>query len=161
MRQIKNLTAKQQLKIALTANNELKIALTAKQQLKETTMKALYWAAGIFIFMSYTWTMYLAVMALKRVKDETPEKITTAVKIFGYPLLFVGLIFDVVFNVVLGTILFLELPELDRLLFTSRLDKHATQGSGYKKKLAQWFCHEFLNSFDPSGCHCGECEDED
>ena len=122
-------------------------------------MKWYYWLLIVYVFMVYVWTWYLSAMSLWRVKRETPEKINIYIKIFAYPMLFLGLIADAVLNITLGTIFFLKLPELDRLLFTARLDKEAKKGSGWRKAQAQWWCSTFLNPFDPTGLHCG-CEEE-
>ena len=95
------------------------------------------------------WTMYLAVMNLKRNRD----KATTTAKVFAYPMIAVGLIIDVLFNVFIGSLLFLELPQFDRLLFTARLSYHKDDGN-WRQSIARWFCDNFLNPFDPTGEHC-------
>ena len=117
-------------------------------------MKWYNWILTIYVFMVYVWTWYLAAMNLLRVRKATPEKINLAVKVFAYPMLIVGLIGDAVLNITIGTVLFYEIPELDRILFTARLSKHAKHSTGYRQKTAKFFCRTFLNSFDPSGCHC-------
>jgi hypothetical protein len=105
-----------------------------------------------------TWVLYLAVMALKRAKDaETIGRVATTV---GTPVLWVGLVFDVVFNIILS-VPFLELPK--ELLVTGRLSRHVreAQASGklgvdraWRQRLAFWLCRNFLDTFDPTGSHC-------
>jgi len=102
---------------------------------------------GIYLFM-LTWVLYLAVMNLRRNRD----KLTTAAKIFAYPVAYVGVLVDAIFNVILGTLFFLELPK--EWMFTHRLERHIKGSSGYRKRLACWFCVNLLDPFDPDGVHC-------
>jgi hypothetical protein len=97
------------------------------------------------------WGMFVICMALKRVRDE--GKLTVAMKVFGYPFLFIGLAVDLLVNVFIGSALFLEIPR--ELTLSSRLWRHSTQGSGYRQKLALWLRVNLLDAIDPSGIHTG------
>lgn len=99
------------------------------------------------------WTMYLAVMNLKRRRDE--GTLPNAAKVLGYPILVVGLLLDFLFNAVIGTVLFLEFPQ--ELLFTARVSRHK-KSAGYKGRLAVWFCANLLDPFDPRGHHCSDVD---
>lgn len=94
-----------------------------------------------------TFLFYTSVMALRLAKKE--NKLTGAAKFFGYQLLFVGLIVDVIFNWVIGTISFLEFPK--EALFTGRCERwlHDTTWRG---KVARWYCRELLDPFDKDHC---------
>lgn len=107
----------------------------------------LIWAAAGLAFTFYTWGLYLAVMALKANKP----KLTTAAKVFAYPLILVGILADTLYNLILGTILFLELPR--QWLLTDRLQSHLHE-DGWRGDLARWFCRNLLDPFDPRGRHC-------
>ena len=62
---------------------------------------------------------------------------------------FIGLYpIDVVFNVVFGSIMFLEFPA--QLTFSERCNLH-TQDTNWRGSLAGFFC-ENLNTFDPGHC---------
>lgn len=100
-----------------------------------------------FLGLVQFWTMYLAVMNLKR----NSEKLTAVTKVLGYPLLYIGLVLDVFFNWTIGTILYLEFPREG--VFTSRLSRHYGCG-GWREKISIWFCKNLLDPFDPSGRHC-------
>ncbi len=102
----------------------------------------------IYLFITL-WTMYLAVMNLKRARDK--GTLPNAAKCFGYPILIVGYVLDILFNLIVGTVLFLELPR--EFVFTSRLSRHLSS-NGYKFKVAIWICKNLLDPFDPSGGHC-------
>lgn len=96
-----------------------------------------------------TWVAYLAVMALKANQHE----LTPTAKFFAYFFLFViGYPLDVLMNVICGTVFFLELPR--ETLFTARCNRHITQGSGWRKAQAQWWCCNFLDPFDFNDRHC-------
>lgn len=96
-----------------------------------------------------TWLFYLAIMNLKRAKDN--GKLTKIVYVLGYPLLFVGLVLDILSNFLLFTVLLLEIPR--ETLVTTRLSRHIC-GTGWRSKIAKWFCINLLDQFDPSGTHC-------
>lgn len=98
---------------------------------------------------TYTlWILYLAVMALKRARNE--NKLSRLAFAFGVPVLKVGLVLDVLVNVLVLTVVLLELPR--ELLVTSRLKRHNRAGRGWRQRFAAW-CEQFLDPFDPSGDH--------
>lgn len=97
------------------------------------------------------WGMFVICMALKRVRDE--GKLTIAMKVFGYPFLFVGLAVDLFVNVFIGSVLFLELPR--EYTLSSRLWRHSTMGHGYRRAVALWLRINLLDAIDPSGVHTG------
>jgi hypothetical protein len=94
------------------------------------------------------WVFYLAVMNLKRVRDA--GKLGTVAKVFGYPVLLVGYALDVLINVTLMTVLFLEIPR--ETTVTARLKRHNRTGSGWRQRLAAWF-EPLIDPYDPSGDH--------
>ena len=107
----------------------------------------------IYISMSVTWVLYLAVMSIKMERDELKAKgksFTWQQKIFGYPTVAVMLLADVVFNVTVGSLLFLEPPT--QLLFTSRCQKHMHR-KDFRGRLARSFCKYLLDPFEIGG-HC-------
>lgn len=97
------------------------------------------------------WSIYAAVMRLKQVREA--GKLTTAMKVFGYPTLFVGLALDLLVNVFIGSPLFLELPR--ELTLSSRLWRLSTTGSGYRQRVALWLRVNLLDAIDPAGTHRG------
>ena len=108
-----------------------------------------------FVAMFFTWGMYLAVMNLIQAKS----RLTLAAKCFAYPLAFIGVIMDVLLNITVCTVLFLELPSIQQLLLTARLQKHldemeAGTGSKWRQSIALWICVNLLDSFDSRGYHC-------
>lgn len=109
-------------------------------------MIVLYSLASLYLL----WVMYLAVMSLARAREV--GALSKPALILGYPLFAVGLAFDVLVNVVILSVVFLELPK--EATFTGRVSRHCLNGTGWRKRLACWICHDFLDAFDPSGRHC-------
>jgi len=95
------------------------------------------------------WALYVLVMALKRVRDA--GKLTTAMKVLGYPALAVGLVVDFIVNVLIASLLFLELPR--EWTVSSRLTRHINSARGWRFGLALWIAVNLLDALDPSGQH--------
>lgn len=92
-----------------------------------------------------SWLFYLALMNLKRVRND----LHPFAKFNAYLLLGIGFPLDVALNTVVGSILFLELPE--EYLLTSRLQRHKRLG-GWRGDIARWMCEHLLNQFDSGHC---------
>ena len=113
-----------------------------------------------FLFMYLVWAVYVMVMNMIRVKDNMPF----ASKCLAYPLAIVGVVLDMLLNIVVGTILFLDLPKIQHLLLTARLQEYiddynkltepATGLRRWRHKAALWICKDLLDPFDPRGFHC-------
>jgi hypothetical protein len=100
----------------------------------------------------FLWIFFVAMMRLKQVRDA--GKLTVAIKVFGYPTLAVGLVLDLLVDVVLGSIVFLELPR--ELTLSARLWRLSNDASaGWRQRLALWARTQLLDSIDPSGVHRG------
>jgi len=103
---------------------------------------------GLYLLFGITFVFYLAMMHLKHNKD----KITLLIKVSTTPiiLLFAGVY--ILLNVILGSILFLELPKT--VQFTSRCQRHIAKNDGsWRYKQAVWWCKNFLDPFEEGG-HC-------
>jgi len=101
----------------------------------------------IFIACFFTWGMYLAVMNLMAARKTMP----LVTKFFAYPLAAIGIIMDVLINIVVGTIIFVELPKT--WLLTARLQSHMDDPN-WRGALAVWICANLLDPFDARGYHC-------
>lgn len=106
----------------------------------------LYAIASLYLL----WVMYLAVMSLGRARNA--GTLSRTALILGYPLFIFGSVFNILCNWILLTIIFLELPK--ETMFTSRVTRHCLGGSGWRKRIACWICHDLLDTFDPNGVHC-------
>lgn len=104
-----------------------------------------YACATIYVL----WVYYLAVMCLKRARDE--GKLTPVAKRLSNLVYLPGLILDGLVNIFLLTLLLVDTPR--EWLVTSRLER-LQRGSGWRAAVARWFCKNLLDGFDPDGCHC-------
>lgn len=98
-----------------------------------------------------TWLFYLAIMAISPHKSN----LHPVAKAHAYVLLAVALALDVVLNVVVGTVLFLDPPR--ELLMTDRLKRYLAREApqSWRRAIAAWVCKHLLDQFDPDGNHCG------
>lgn len=109
-------------------------------------MIILYILLALIIF----WVLYLASMNLIRARVEGKlDKVGTAL---GFPIVLIGAVVDVVFNLTIFSLVFIELPR--EIMVTKRLKRHIKHGTGWRKKLALWVCQNLLNPFDHTGNHC-------
>lgn len=106
--------------------------------------------ASSYLLALATWLFYLAVMNLVPVRDQ----LHPFARVNAYILLAIGLTLDLILNVVVASILFLEPPRLRELLLTARLSRLVKTDSGWRGRLARWICHHLLDQFDPKGKHC-------
>ena len=94
------------------------------------------------------WIFYIAVMGLKRVRDSgglSPWALR-----FGYPVLFIGYVLDVLVNWFVVTILLLEFPK--ETTVTARLKRHNRESTGWRLPIVKFF-EPLLDPFDPDGDH--------
>ena len=102
------------------------------------------------LFVWLFWGLYALVMSLYRAKLN--NELSTAMKVLGFPYLFIGYIFDVVCNMTLACIIFLEFPR--EMLVTGRLIRHIENKDGWRHAIASWICTNLLDPLDPRGKHC-------
>lgn len=96
---------------------------------------------GLYVF-------YAAVMNIKRVRDM--GKLTTLGKVFGYPTLVIGLVLDLLVNVLVMSVILLEIPR--EFTVTSRLKRHHAESTGWRLVVVLFF-EPLLDPLDPSGDH--------
>lgn len=95
------------------------------------------------------WLLYVQVMAALRVWNG----LHWFAKAHLLPIAPPFLLFDVAVNLVIGSLLFVEIPRWWTL--SERLHHHATRTHGWRTTIAQWICSRLLNPFDPDVYHCG------
>ncbi len=115
-------------------------------------MLALLWTAlsvaGLWLVMML---LFIAVMHCKLILELEDRQLSLFWKVHIVPFAVIGVILDVVFNLTIGTVMFMELPK--ELLFTSRCKRHKHESPiGWRRDLA-WFACKQLDQIDPG--HCG------
>ena len=95
------------------------------------------------------WVLFLATMNLGQAKAE--GKLHGFALWAGYTVLAVGLLVDLVVQVLVASLLWLELPH--ELTVSERVARLCKSGTGWRKDLALWFRKTLLAPFDRSGGH--------
>lgn len=95
------------------------------------------------------WVLFLAVMNLGQAKAE--GKLHGFALYAGYTVLAVGLLVDLIVQVLVASLLWLELPR--EWTVSERVARLCKSGSGWRQKLALWFRDVLLAPFDRSGGH--------
>ena len=92
------------------------------------------------------WIFFLAYASLHAAWALLP--VTT--RILGVPVVVIGFVVDVAFNLTLGTVIFLELPHEATL---SQRVSRLKRGVFWRASLATWICEALLDPFEARG-HC-------
>ena len=95
------------------------------------------------------WVLFLATMNLAQSKAE--GKLKGFALWAGYTVLAVGLLVDLVVQITVATVLWLELPR--EWTVSGRVERLCREGHGYRLVLALWFRRVLLAPFDRSGGH--------
>jgi hypothetical protein len=108
-------------------------------------------AAYVAVTLTLTFMLYIvygSVMNIKRVRDA--GLLTPFGKVLGYPTLVIGLVLDLLVNILLMTIVMYEIPQ--EWTVTSRLKRHHAESSGWRLAVVKFF-EPVLDPLDPSGDH--------
>lgn len=92
------------------------------------------------------WLLFLAVMALQW----KWRMLSLPVRVLAAPAVLFAVLFDFLFNVTLGTLLFLDLPR--QWTFSQRVGSYK-QRIDWRAPLAEWICANLLDPFEAGG-HC-------
>lgn len=95
----------------------------------------------LFIF----WLLWIVVMGLSRAKDE--GRLTQPVIFFGTAVAYGALVFDVLCNIFICTILFLEVTNYIKEPTLSARVRRLVFASGWRQKLALWIAVDLINPF--------------
>jgi len=97
------------------------------------------------------WLFFVNVMTWKHYEERIPKFIKPVL----YGIAVAGYLFDIVFNVIYGTIIFLRVPHYHRLTLSARLAHILVveTPSSWRWKLAYVFCTKLIEPWDPN--HCG------
>lgn len=98
------------------------------------------------------YALYLSYCTLRQMRDTGRlAAMPRIVRFHCWGILYAALALDIVFNIIVGTLVFMELPELRRLTFTMRCKKWMTV-EGRRGDIARWVCESWLNPAEPGHC---------
>lgn len=95
------------------------------------------------------WVLFLAVMSLDQARAD--GKLHGFALYAGYTVLVVGLVVDLLVQITVATVLWLEWPR--ELTVSGRVARLCSIGTGWRQRLAMWFRATLLSPFDRSGGH--------
>jgi len=131
-------------------SNSLRLNNVQREYIMNDFLPLVLVALGLVLYVWLFWIAYVLVMGFYRAKLD--NRLTLTTMILGAPFILTGLIMDVIANIVIAPIVFLDPPQ--ELLVTLRLQRYLKQPAGWRNSLAQYICTNFLDIFDPSGKHC-------
>jgi predicted transporter len=111
-------------------------------------MTVLYVFLICFAAIYALWIFFICVMGLQRARDA--GLLSKTARVLGTPVLIVGYLLDAFVNIVVMTVVLLELPQ--ELTVTYRLKRHLQESTGWRLNVAKWFI-PLLDPYDPSGKH--------
>jgi hypothetical protein len=97
-------------------------------------------------FTLIVWVLYLAIMSLRLVRDQ--GRLPKAVEPYAKVIILAGLALDCIYNLTVGTIIFMDLPQ--ELLLTDRLEryKYGSDKSNWRYAEACEWGDTFLDPYD-------------
>jgi len=104
----------------------------------------------VILYIWIFWALYVFTMGIYRA--HLAGKLQGLNKVMAMPVVCLAYSVDIVTNLTLATIIFLDLPK--ELLVTSRLKRYMAEGNGWRFKIADYVCNSVLDIFDPTGKHC-------
>lgn len=107
-----------------------------------------FWLFYLFLFFG----LYILVMGVYRA--HLAGRLTPALYALTAPWVAIGLLMDVVANLLIATFIFLEPPR--EWLVTTRLTRYRADEPlvSWRYRWACWICDHLLDVFDPTGNHC-------
>lgn len=109
-------------------------------------------AAFILFTLWVFWLLYVFTMGLYRAF--LSRRLKGLALVMCAPIVAVAFIIDVVVQMTLSTILFLDLPR--DLFVTGRFRRYRKQGKGWRFDFSEYICKHLLDPFDPTGAHCDD-----
>ena len=106
-----------------------------------------------FFSLLYLWLFYaLYVFTMSVYRAKLAGRLCGLSLVLLYPIVIIAALMDVVCNLTLATLVFLEPPQ--ELLVTTRLKRYHASEDGWRTDLAAYVCENLLDPFDPTGEHC-------
>lgn len=105
---------------------------------------------NLFIYSIILWLFFIAVSNISKYRD---RKYPPVIQAIAHLLTVLFIVFDVIFNVIYGSIVFIQLPHIKRLTLTARLKYTLKTEDGWRLKLALFICRKMVEPFDWGHCN--------
>lgn len=107
-------------------------------------------AIGLVAYLLLFFYTYILVMGVYRA--HLSNRLKGVLLYLCLPVVGVGYLLDVVANVFIATVFFVELPK--EFLVTTRLSRYVAESKDWRFDIALAICDNLLDPFDPTGNHC-------
>lgn len=119
-------------------------------------METMVYLSGLFLPATFLlWILFVNVMRLAKAVDTMPAPQKALAYIFGY----FGFLYDVLYNVTIGSIMFWQLPHYKRLTLSARLQYILSTDylpeffrPTWRYDLAHFFCAHLIEPWDKGHC---------
>ena len=118
----------------------------------DTMITLFYTVAAVLLYLYAFWVAYIAVMGVYRAY--LAGRLTGTLLWLSYPIVLIGIVFDVSCQYTIATIVFVDWPNKDEYLVTTRLKRYMATPGTWRHARAAWICDTLLDIFDPTGNHC-------
>lgn len=120
------------------------------------------WAIGsTLLYLYLLWIFFIVAMAFYRAKKR--GQLHKVALVLGSPLIVSAWLGDLIGNLTIAWLVFLEAPRIWRTprewLITKRLQRYIRSGTGWRYWVAKVLCTVFLDPFDITGSHCVSDQD--
>lgn len=97
------------------------------------------------------WILYVVIMGTYRA--HLTDRLTGFNRYMSIPIVVLGIVFDIIGNLILATIIFMDVPR--EWMFTDRLKRYKNSDKLTRRsKIATYICDNILDPFDPRNNHC-------
>ena len=108
---------------------------------------------NVLYTLAYMWGFYLLyVYTMSVYRAKLSGRLCGFSLLLLYPFVLVAAVMDVVCNITIAALVFLEPPQ--ELLVTTRLQRYHGGDHGWRTSVAAYICDKLLDPFDPTGDHC-------
>ena len=121
-------------------------------------MTYLYWAAGLWLASTVVlFALFAVVTKLQAFVAGRPKWVRTATVLHWWPVIALGIAWDVVYQYTWAVLLFLEFPQRREYMLTWRLKRHLKDIElqdwryGWRYRQAKFWCR-LIHKIDPGPC---------
>lgn len=100
------------------------------------------------------WLLYLYSMPIIRRYETMGPAQRVALLLLAGPIVAAGYMLDVLYNLIIATVLFLDWPR--EWTLTARLVRYLKTDTGWRADIAGWICRYLLEPVDPGHCYANK-----
>lgn len=118
----------------------------------EETVTYLYWILGLWLASTVIlFALFAVVIKLQEFVADRPSWVRTTTVLHWWPVIALGIAWDVVYQYTWAVLLFLELPPRGEYMLTWRLRRYLKSGPSWRFTQALFWCR-LIERIDPGHC---------